>query len=214
VTVPLLIVAAVVAVLDWTAVAYRLFRIEYLLKPLTLALLIAAAAGADLGVTKPWVLAALGFGLAGDIGLMLSHEGRTDLPFIAGLGSFLLGHACYVVAFLRHGVHGIDVLAGLLVAAGIAALALPRVLRNAARSAGRPFAIIVAAYAAFLAAMTTTAVGTGAIATAIGGVLFMASDTLIARERFVVRVRHGELLVMVSYHAAQFLIVIGLIRVF
>jgi uncharacterized membrane protein YhhN len=210
VTVTLLVVAAVVAVGDWAAVHLRLFRLEYVLKPLTLVLLVAAAVVADLGDAKPWVVAALVCGLLGDVGLMLS-SGRTDAPFIAGLGSFLVGHICYVIAFAVVGLRGIDVLAGLLIAGGLAALALPQVLRGAARAAGRPFALIVAGYAAFLAAMSTLAVGTGLVPTAIGGVLFLVSDTLIARQRFVARRPHGDLLVIVTYHLAQALILIGLV---
>jgi uncharacterized membrane protein YhhN len=212
VTVTLLAVAAAVAVGDWAAVQLRLFRIEYLLKPLTLALLVAAAAVADLGELKGWLVAALVCGLLGDIGLLLSREGRTDPPFLAGLGAFLLGHICYLGAFARHGLHGLDVLAGLLVVAGVAGLALPAVLRGAARSAGTTFAGIVGVYAAWLAAMTVLGVGTGVVATAIGAVLFLCSDTLLARERFVARLRYGPLLVIVTYHAAQFLILIGLVR--
>ncbi|HEX3335989.1 MAG TPA: lysoplasmalogenase [Jatrophihabitans sp.] len=213
-TVTLLLVAAVVAVLDWAAVSYRLFRIEYLLKPATLALLVAAAASADIGVAKPWLVAGLAFGLAGDIALMLSRDGRTDPPFIAGLSAFLLGHIGYVVGFLTIGIRVVDLLAGALIAGGIASIALPSVLRGAVRRAGRPFAGVVAAYAAVLAWMAVTAVGTGIAVTAVGGVLFMLSDTLIARARFVARMRHNDLLVIVSYHLAQFLIVLGLIRSF
>jgi uncharacterized membrane protein YhhN len=60
--------------------------------------------------------------------------------------------------------------------------------------------------------MAVFAVGTGAIATALGGLLFLASDTALAYDRFVRRVPHGPLLVIVSYHLAQLLIVIGLLR--
>ena len=209
-TVALLVAAAIVAVGDWAAVELRLFHIEYVLKPLTLALLVAAAAGADLGDPKPWVVAALVLGLLGEVGLMLS-DGTADVPFLGGLGSFLFGHVCYVIAFVIAGVRGLDLLAGLLIAAGIAALALPPVLRGAARTAGRPFAGLVAGYAVFLAAMTTLAVGTAQLAIAAGGALFLVSDTLIARQRFVARLPHGDLAVIVTYHLAQALILIGLI---
>lgn len=211
-TLTLLIVAGVVALADWVVVDRRLFRLEYVLKPLTLMLLIAAAVSADLGVAKPWVLAALVFGLLGDIGLLISADGEPDPPFIAGLAAFLVGHVCYIIGFLRAGAHGLDLLAGLLVVVGIAGLSLPQVLRGAMRIAGRPFTIVVGAYSVVLGAMTVLAVGTGIVATAIGGVLFLASDTLIARERFVAPVRRGPLLVIASYHLAQFLIVIGLIQ--
>jgi uncharacterized membrane protein YhhN len=173
-------------------------------------LLIAATIVADLGDPKPWVVGALVFGLMGDVGLMLS-SGDTDPPFLVGLGAFLIGHIWYVVAFGVAGMRALYLLAGVLVVAGIAGLALPAVLRGAARSAGRPFAAVVGGYATLLAAMAALAVGTGIVATAIGGVLFLSSDTLIARNRFVGRVPHGDLLVIVTYHLAQFLIVIGLI---
>ena len=103
-------------------------------------------------------------------------------------------------------------LAGLLIVLGVAGLMLPQVLLGANRVAGREFAVVVAAYAGVLSAMTVFAVGTTAIATAIGGVLFLVSDTLIARERFVRPVPQGRLLVIATYHAAQFLIVLGLVR--
>lgn len=211
VPVTLLVIAALVAVGDWIAVQLRLFRLEYLLKPATLAILVAAAATADFGAEQPWVVAALVFGLLGDVGLMLS-TGRTDTPFIAGLAAFLLGHVCYVVAFATVGVHALDVLAGLLVVAGVAGLTLPAVLGGANRSAGLPFAVIVGGYAALLSAMTVMAIGTGMIATALGAVLFLISDTLIARGRFVARVPHGDVLVIVTYHLAQLLILIGLVH--
>lgn len=213
-TVTLLIVAAAVAVGDWAAVNARLFRLEYVLKPVTIVLLIAAAMSADLGVARPWVLAALVFGLLGDIALLISTDGQPDPPFIAGLGAFLVGHICYLVGFLRVGVRALDLLAGVLVVAGVAGLALPAVLRGAARAAGKRFAAAVAAYAALLATMAVLAVGTSIVATAVGGVLFLGSDTLLARRRFVSPVRRGPLLVIVSYHLAQFLILLGLIRSF
>ena len=70
--------------------------------------------------------------------------------------------------------------------------------------------MVVAVYAAALCAVAVLGVGTAAIATAIGGVLFLASDSLIAWERFVRRLPHGPLAVIVTYHLAQALILIGL----
>jgi uncharacterized membrane protein YhhN len=211
VTVTLLIVAAAAAVGDWLAVQFRLYRIEYVLKPTTLALLVAAATTADLGSVKPWVIAALALGLLGDIGLMLS-DGHADVPFIAGLSAFLLGHVAYIVGFTKLGLHNIDLVAGALIVAGIAGLAVPAVLRGAARTAGPPFALVVAGYAGVLSCMTVLAVGTSCVPIAVGAVLFLLSDTLIARERFVATVPLGRLLIIVTYHLAQFLILIGFIR--
>lgn len=212
-TLTLLVIAAVVAVGDWGAVHARLFRLEYLLKPLTLVLLVAAAASASIGDPKPWVIAALVLGLLGDIGLMLS-KGGTDLPFLAGLGAFLLGHVAYILAFLQLETRTVDLVAGLFVVAGVAGLVLPAILLGAIEKSGSAFAGIVMVYVLGLATMTVLAAGTGIIATAVGGVLFLASDAILARGRFVAPVPRGPLLVIITYHLAQFLILIGLIRSF
>jgi uncharacterized membrane protein YhhN len=213
VTLTFLILTALVAVGDWGAVSQRLFRVEYVLKPLTLILLIAAALSADLGPAQPWVVVALVFGLLGDVGLMLSRaEAMTpDGPFLLGLASFLVGHLCYLVGFTRHGVHTLNVLAGVLIVGGAAALTLPQVLGGARRSAGDRLMAVVAAYAVVLAGMAVLAVGTGSPATAVGGLLFLASDLAIAYERFVKKIPRGPMAVIVTYHLAQLLIVIGLI---
>lgn len=213
-TATLFLLTAVCAVGDWFAVARRYFRIEYVLKPLTLVLLIAAAASADLPGTKAWVLAALVLSLAGDVALMLSRDepGGLDARFLLGLAAFLAAHVCYLAAFTRYGVRGLQLLAGVLIVAGVAALTLPRILVRVHRIGGRELTAIVGAYAAVLAAMTVLAVGTASVLTAVGGVLFLASDTTLAHDRFVRRVEHGPVLVIVTYHLAQLLIVLGLIR--
>lgn len=51
-----------------------------------------------------------------------------------------------------------------------------------------------------------------ATATGAGGLLFLASDTVLAHERFVRKIPHGPPVVLVTYHLAQLLIVIGLIE--
>ena len=217
-TVGFLILAGAVAVSDWFAVSRRLYRIEYLAKPLTLVLLIVAACFADLGATKPWVLAALVLGLLGDIALLFSEENQPageappDVPFLIGLGSFLFGHIAYLIAFTRHGLHPIQLLAGGLVVVGAAVLALPKILRGARRQGGRELAVPVGGYAALLSAMTVLGFGTAAVVTAIGALLFLLSDLTLAWGRFVQALLRGPVIVAVTYHLAQLLIVIGLIR--
>jgi uncharacterized membrane protein YhhN len=218
VTLALIVLAGLVGVGDWVAVARRLFRLEYLLKPLTLILLIAAAASADLGAPKPWVIAALIFGLIGDVGLMLGRDaadGATpDLPFLLGLSAFLVGHLCYLGAFVAYGLHALDVTAGLLVVGGASVLALPPVLLGARRTGGAQLASVVAAYSAVLGAMAVLAVGTGSIPTAIGALLFLGSDIVLAWHRFVTRLLRGPVIVIVTYHLGQILILAGLVRSF
>jgi uncharacterized membrane protein YhhN len=207
-----LILAAVAAVGDWGAVGRRYFRLEYVLKPLTLVLLIVAAATADLGPGQAFVVGALILGLLGDVGLMLSRGPDADPPFVLGLAAFLVGHLFYLVAFSRHGLHWLFAIAGVLVVGGAAALALAPLLRGVTERAGKELAMVVGGYSAVLGAMAVLAVATGSAATAIGGLLFLASDIVLARDRFVQRLVRGPLLVIVTYHLGQLLIVIGLIK--
>ncbi|MDP9091733.1 MAG: lysoplasmalogenase [Actinomycetota bacterium] len=201
-----------VALVDWVAVARVAHRVELAAKPLTLALLLVAACFADLGSAKGWVLAALVLGLIGDIALMFAQQGATDLAFLGGLACFGLGHLAYVVAFVRHGLHGWQVLAGVLVVGGATSLVMPRVLRAVQAAGGGVLAGAVALYAVALGAMAILGLGTGAVATAIGALLFLASDTTLSWDRFVQPLLRGPTIVIVTYHVAQVLIVIGLIR--
>ena len=217
-TVTFLVLAAVVAAVDWAAVARGRRAIELGAKPVALALLIVAAGFADIGHPKPWVVAALALGLLGDVALLFGGSDE-DSPepgpaFLAGLGMFLLGHVAWIVAFARHGVHSWQLLAGALVVAGALGLVAPRVLRGATAAGGEVLAGAVGLYSAALGAMVVLAFGTTAVATAVGGALFLVSDSTLAWDRFVRRLPRGPVIVMVTYHLAQALLLIGLIRHF
>lgn len=213
VVVPVAVALGISAVTDWVAVARQRRAVELAAKPLTLALLIGLAATLDLGSAKGWVLAALALGLIGDVALLFSPDEADeglDAAFLAGLTAFLLGHIAYLGAFAARGVHGWQAAAGTLVVVGASALVVPRVLRGARLAGGMELAVVVAIYAAVLAIMVVLAFATGAIATAIGGLVFLASDTTLAWNRFVQRLVRGPLIVIVTYHVAQVLIVAGL----
>ena len=223
-TVTFLVLAGVAAVVDWAAVARGRHVIELAAKPVALALLVAAAGVADIGRPKAWVVVALALGLIGDVALMFSHadaaveqDPGSDEPgaaFLVGLAAFLLGHVAWIVAFARHGVHSWQLLAGALVVAGGLGLVAPRVLRGASAAGGEVLAGAVAAYSATLGAMVVFAFGTSAVATAVGGALFLVSDSTLAWDRFVRRLPRGPVIVMATYHLAQGLLLIGLIRHF
>ncbi len=216
-TVAFLVLAGVMAGCDWFAVGRSLRHVEYVAKPLTVGLLVVAAGFGDLGSAKPWVLAALGFSLLGDVALLFADEtamredANPDTAFLTGLSCFLIGHLAYVVAFVRHGLHPVQVLAGVLVVAATSVLAMPKVLRGADRDGGRTLAVAVGGYAGALGAMTVLGFGTAAVATAVGALLFLASDTTLAWNRFVQPLRRGPVLVAVTYHLGQLLILVGLL---
>jgi hypothetical protein len=67
-----------------------------------------------------------------------------------------------------------------------------------------------------IAAMVVTAWATGLLLVALGGTVFMVSDTLLALDRFArpatVTWRWARTTVMVTYHVGQVLMVVGALR--
>ncbi|SHG03747.1 YhhN-like protein [Jatrophihabitans endophyticus] len=209
-TVTLLVLAAVLAVGDWVAVDRGALRWEYLLKPGVLLALGLAALAADLGDPKPLVVTALALGLVGDVALVLAGHRDAGGAFYTGLVAFLLGHVAYVVAFVVVGLHLPGLLVGALIAAVIGGVALPGVLRRTART-GRLLPLAVGGYSLAVAATAAGAAGTRHLVLAVGGVLFVVSDAVLARERFATPLPRSPLVVAVTYHLAQFLLLVGLL---
>lgn len=160
---------------------------------------------------KSWLLlgAALLASLAGDVALMLPDA------FIPGLVSFLLGHLAYI-ALLRRGVrwfaHRGALAATLCTGAAMYAWlwrgGLPADLR-----------VPVAVYVLVIALMAAQALGRAAQlqtpaarTVALGACVFMASDSVLAIDRFVQPVPLALLWVLATYYAAQFCIVHGMVQ--
>jgi uncharacterized membrane protein YhhN len=178
----LLVVAAVLAAGDWLAVGRGDKRLEYLCKPGALAALIGVALTLDPahGDVRAWFVLALALSLAGDVFLMLPSD-----RFVAGLASFLLAHVAYVIGLTRHGGSAGTVALAAIPVVAIVGLLGARFLR-AARAAGHDELVgPLVAYMAVIAAMVTCALASGNALAAVGAVLFMASDSLIAETRFV-----------------------------
>lgn len=197
------------ASLDWLAVARHDKRTEYVCKPLTLALLCGAALALHPGhdARRAAFVVALLFSLAGDILLMLPRD-----LFALGLGSFLLAHVAYIYGF-RQGPSSSVVLIGAAVAvAAVTGMVGARIVR--AVRAGGHGALVgpVAAYMVVLSAMLVIAAGTREPLAALGAALFYCSDAVLAWNRFVRPLRGGPLPVIVTYHLAQALLVLSLVR--
>jgi uncharacterized membrane protein YhhN len=202
----LLLVAGVSAVGDWVAVGRRDDRLEYLCKPAAPAAVSAVAATLDptSEARRTAVVVALVFSLAGDVFLMLPRD-----LFVAGLSSFLLAHVAYVVGFrLDAGPAGELVLpaAAVLVVVGVIGRPVLRGVRKTEPEMAAP----VAVYMLVIAAMVTTALASGEVLAGIGAVVFMASDSLIAWNRFVRPLRWAPVAIMVTYHLGQAGIVLSL----
>ena len=208
-------VALLFAALDWAAVARGWKALSYFAKPAVMVCLIAwlGVNGGWSGVLL-WFTIGLTFSLAGDIFLMLPKE-----RFVAGLAAFLLAHLAYIIGL---NTHPLPVnIASLLVLAlvGLTSTTLYlRIAQGLAATGDQKLKLPVLAYTIVLSLMLFSALLTfvrpawspgGALLVGLGAVLFYLSDSLLAWTQFVSPLRHGELLVMITYHLGQVMITLG-----
>jgi len=212
--------AAAAALVDWVAVARGDDRLEYAAKPAVLAALTLAAAvlpadHTDLVHRRWWFVAALACSLLGDVLLMLPRD-----LFVPGLAAFLAGHVLFIVGLLQppspagsppfaFSTEGL-VVATVLVAAG-AAWPAYRIFRALGTDGHRQLTGPVAVYLVAIATMAVLACNVGVPAAAAGALLFVVSDTVLALNRFVHPMRHGDVAVHITYHLAQGLLVLSLV---
>lgn len=214
--------------LHWLAIILKWERIKPYTKALGLILLIVWTL-CVVDFQSPGLaillIAALVLGLAGDVFLALS-----DRWFIMGLGAFLLGHLAYLglmAAALARAhreaiVTSIPAWSALPLAAALLAalwifsrmIVVPMRKRN-------PDKLFITALYIYAFCLTSVMVFSGFTAfllqslgwqiwaLPLGGALFFVSDFILAYDRFVRRVRLGQLWVMIAYHLAQFFLAFG-----
>ncbi|GAA4460168.1 lysoplasmalogenase [Nibrella saemangeumensis] len=169
-----------------------------------------------------WLFIGLFFALAGDVFLMIQEA---DL-FAAGLASFLVMQVCYSIAFRysvtdngasftrRRGMR--NALPFLAYLAGFLYLLYDPLLRNPATA---PLWIPVVVYVLCISTMSWMATLRRAAAPTdsyrwvlVGALLFMASDSLIAINKFIQPIPASAWLILGTYAAAQYGIVRGMLR--
>ncbi|MEO4000630.1 lysoplasmalogenase [Mesorhizobium sp. CAU 1732] len=161
----------------------------------------------------PWLLvAALALSAAGDA--FLSQDGEP--AFLSGLGSFLLAHVAYVALFVMTGA-GIEILTAQTWRIPLPVIVLiasvPLILRLIP-AVGDALRIPVAVYVAAILAMMIASAMVPAPIIMIGAALFVASDAILASERFLLgasswhRIWTGPA-VWVLYYLAQLAITLG-----
>ncbi len=184
--------------------------LNFVFKPLTTLLIIAHALprGREQPVRRRWLLTGLWLSLCGDVALLWPQQG-----FLPGLVSFLLAHLAYLVAFTRDGVR----LAGrplpFVIYAALAALILWRLwpgVPGGLRAPVLAYVLCLASMAAQAAVVAWQSRGTpaarrGALL-AVGGALFLASDALLATNRFAGPVPLSGLWILGTYWLAQWCI--------
>ena len=198
-----LVVCAVLAILSapW-ALAQPL--LNFVFKPLATLIVIAHAwpRGHDAPAPRRWVLAGFVLSLAGDVALLWPQQG-----FLPGLVSFLLAHLAYLWAFTR-----VQRLAAWPVAFAAYALLAGVILWQLWPGVPAALRAPVVAYVVCLAAMAAQAAvlwrrgsPRGALL-ALGGALFLASDALLATNKFAGPLPLASLWILSTYWAAQWCI--------
>ena len=208
------------AVLPWltltsAAIAIAAFSgalplwLAFVFKPLTTVLVIAQAwpRGADAPRQRRLIRTGLFLSLLGDVFLLWPVPG-----FLPGLVSFLLAHLAYIAAFcvpLRFAARP----AAFVVYAALAAAILWQLwpgIPGALRVPVLAYVLCLAGMAAQAAAWWRSSVGRPdeflARSAALGGVLFMASDSLLAFNKFAAPLPLSSLWILATYWAAQWCI--------
>lgn len=205
----LIAATVVVAAADWWAVMSDRRSVEYVLKPLTMMVLIAAAVAlpADDAVSstaRTFFVGALFFSLLGDVFLMLNEK-----LFVAGLGSFLVAHLLYIIGLLQFGITGPLMIVGIIIVFAAAGFIGGPIVRGA-RETDEKLVGPVGVYIGVISFMVVVAIATRSPIAIVGALLFYASDGLLGWNRFVAPLPNGRLGVMTTYHLGQIGLVLAL----
>lgn len=203
----LLAAAAVLSAVNVVAVWRSLLKLEYVVKPGVMVALIGVAITLNPRhqTERTLFVIALVLGLASDVFLMLPGD-----LFLAGLVAALVEHIAYIVGFRFGGFYLPGVGIGIAIAYVAVAQLVPRVT-NALTASGRgSLRRPVMAYVAVISVMVLSATGSGSLVAAAGGLLFFASDALLAWYRFVEPLRWGRPVNIATYQLGQALLVLSL----
>jgi uncharacterized membrane protein YhhN len=156
------------------------------------------------------------FSLGGDVFLMLPAEKKWFLP---GLVSFLLAHVFYIIG-LNYVVPALNVF-GIILAISIA-LFVAQIYRRLAAglhaSGQDKLRLPVLVYSIVISLMWLSALQTifdaswktsASLLVSVGATLFVASDIILAWNRFVNPIKHGRVINLVTYHLGQILLILG-----
>jgi uncharacterized membrane protein YhhN len=183
-------------------------RLVFVFKPLILLVLIALAALARSAAPPAYrifILTGLGLSLIGDVFMMLPRK-----KFELGLAAFLGAHLCYIAAF-RSDMLPRFVVQPLFPLVIIAALILRVLLPHLGRMKYPVllYVLVITAMAAMAAGRFIQWGGEKTLFAFAGAALFMASDTVLAFDRFVKPVQRAQTIILGTYFVAQTLIALS-----
>jgi uncharacterized membrane protein YhhN len=158
--------------------------------------------GTDTPVLRRWLLVGLVLSLAGDVALLWPQQG-----FLPGLVSFLLAHLAYLVGFTRErrlAASPLPFVAYAVVAGAILWQLWPGV-PTGLRAPVAVYVVALSAMAAQAAVLWRAGQARGGLL-ALGGALFVASDALLATNKFAGPLPLSGLWILVTYWSAQWCI--------
>ena len=146
------------------------------------------------------------------VGLIFCMIGDYTLQwFLFGLTSFLIGHIFYIFAFISTNERKLPTWAkfalsayGVIIGAWIAGTVFT--------SGDTVIAVAVLAYISVIFMMGWTSIRTGSKFALIGALLFIASDSYLAINKFVMPLPYSHEVIMLTYYSAQLLIALSILQ--
>lgn len=199
------VLAIISAILHIRADSKQLTKQTYIFKPLTLVLIILFSIFQVPEVSifyKMMIIYGLAFSMLGDIMLMLPTD-----KFLHGLASFLIAHVFYIIAFVSDSIFPANILyliPGLIIGVIIMRILLPRVK-------GKTIPVVI--YSLVLIFLLWQSTGRldliythSSLVAFIGSIFFIGSDVTLVFNRFVGKLKDGQLIILSTYYLAQLLI--------
>ena len=197
--------------------AFNQEDIARILKPFLLPILVFAVASSAHFGTKKILITALTFSWIGDVILLFADKG--EIYFILGLVAFLVSHVFYIVLFSKQAIsktikNKISFGAGI----GLIVIYFLMMISTLAPKLGS-LTIPVVIYAVVISTMLFYALK-GSFqwntipyqSVLIGAIFFISSDSILAFNKFDQPIPYASFLIMITYLAAQFCIVWGILK--
>ncbi len=165
------------------------------------------------------IQAGLFFSLIGDIALLFQH--LDEFFFLIGLGAFLIARMCYCIAFI-HNITEVGGSEGLLVSLGLSVIIVLfgvlfswELLPGLNEGLSVPMIVYVGVISTMAVLATFRFMRTfprSFYMVMLGALLLVASDSLLATNRFITLLDWSPMVVLVTYAIAQFLIAAGALQ--
>jgi len=146
------------------------------------------------------------------VGLAFCMVGDYTLQwFLIGLTSFLIGHIFYIFAFSSTNERQVPTWAKVILLVYGASMAV-WIAGTVLSSGDIVLGIAVIAYISIILLMGWTAIRTGSTFAIIGALLFIASDSYLAINKFVMPLSFSHEIIMLTYYSAQLLIALSILQ--